>query len=61
MRLGQMEWIGLALLAAVKLGLLAVPGPLTESDWGSYSDFADIILHQRDWLTDAAWPPAPPP
>ncbi len=49
----RMEWSGLATLAVAKLVLLAVFGPLTEFDWGSYSDFADIILHQRAWLSDA--------
>lgn len=46
------EWAGLAALAVAKLALLAVFGPLAESDWGSYSDFADLILQDRSWLGD---------
>ncbi|CAA7612156.1 hypothetical protein [Magnetospirillum sp. UT-4] len=49
----RLEWGALALLAVVKLGLLAVFGPTWESDWTSYSDIADTILRERGWLTDA--------
>ncbi len=52
--MNRVEWSGLVMLAAAKLILLAAFGPLSEPDWGSYSEFADIILQQRDWLSDAA-------
>jgi hypothetical protein len=50
---GQAEWAALVLLVAVKLVLLGAFGPTWEPDWLSYSRFADIILHERAWLTDA--------
>lgn len=47
------EVVALGLLIAIKLVLLVAFGPTWEPDWGVYNHFADIILAQRDWLTDA--------
>lgn len=47
------EWAALLSLAACKLGLLVAFGPTWETDWGGYSDFADIILHDPNWITDS--------
>jgi hypothetical protein len=47
------EAVALVALAVFKLGLLAVFGPTWEPDWGSYRQFADLILAGGDWVRDA--------
>lgn len=50
---GRTEWGALFLLTALKLTLLSAYGPVWEPDWLSYSAFADTILRDDTWVTDA--------